>query len=233
MSLMVSLTIVVLLVFALVGFKRGLMKSIVSLVVVAAALFLANVGHTYVSKAICDYTTIDEKLQTKIEEQIQLNLAEQLNSKTEQIDAIEKLNLPEELKKTLIDNNNQDTYNELDVNGFIDYITSLLSHIVINAMGYLGSFLILLIFFAVLASMTKLLTDLPIIGWVDSIGGLAFGLIKGVLTVWLIYIVITITMSTDMGSNLYAQIQANPLTSYLYEHNMLLEVLLNISKLLF
>lgn len=233
MSLMFIVTVLVLFIFAIVGLKRGLMKSVVSLVVLLVALFLASVGHTYVSKAICDYTNIDEKLQEKISEQLELNLANQLNSTTDQITAIEAMDLPESLKKTLIDNNNQDAYKELDVNGFVDYVTALLSHIVINALGYLACFVILLIFFAVLASMTKLLTDLPIIGGINSLGGLVLGLLKGVLAVWVMYIVITLAISTELGSDLYAQIQENQLTLFLYENNLLMDVLLNVSKLLF
>lgn len=233
MNLMTSITVILLGVFSIVGYKKGLMKTVMSLCCVLLALFISNMVYGRVSKFIQDDTHIKGAIHKKIEERIEERLDTHLNSKTEQIRAIEKLSLPDDMKKLLVDNNNPDVYSELAVTQFSDYIGNLLSCIIVNGIAFLLTFGVLMIFFWVLMSMAKILTDFPLVGWIDSLGGLALGFAKGLVFVWVVYFFVTMCSSTSWGMRAYNQIEASSWMRQINDNNILTKVLYNLTKTLF
>lgn len=233
MNLMASVTVILLGIFSIVGYKKGVMKTVMSLFCILLALFFSNMAYGRVSKYIQDDTHIDEAIQKKIAERIEERLDTHVNSKTEQIQAIEKLPLPEDMRKLLVDNNNQDVYSELAVTQFSDYVGNLLSCIIVNGIAFLVTFGFLAIFFLVLMSLAKVLTDFPLVGWFDSLGGLALGFTKGLVLVWIVYFFVTMCSSTAWGMRYYYQIEGNNWMKMINDNNILTKVLYNLTKTLF
>lgn len=233
MNLMGLITVILLGVFSFVGYKRGLMKTVLSLGCILLSLFISNMVYGRVSKFIQDDTHIKGVIQKKIEERIEKRLDTHVNSQTEQIQAIEKLPLPDDMKKLLTDNNNDDVYSELAVTQFSDYVGNLLSCIIVNGIAFLLTFGVLMIFFWVLMSMAKILTDFPLVGWIDSLGGLALGFAKGLLLVWIVYFFVTMCSSTDWGMRAYYEIETDTWMKLINDNNILTKVLYNLTKTLF
>lgn len=255
MNLMTSITVILLGVFSLVGYKKGLMKTVLSIGCILLALFISNMAYGQVSKAIQDGTHIDEAIEEKVAERIdgllnpsaektddnepdEKNTKEQhWNSSIERANVIDKLPLPEGIKKILKDNKeSDDVYAELDVTPiaeFDKYIVKMLSCIIVNGIAFLVTFGILLIFFFVLMSMAKILTDFPLVGWIDSLGGLALGFAKGLVLVWIVYFFVTMCSSTAWGMRAYYQIEASSWMKLINDNNILTQVLYNLTKTLF
>ncbi len=233
MNIITSVTIILLGVFSIIGYKKGLMKTVISFACIAVSLLLANAIYAPVSKSIRVMTHIDRNIEQSVSKTVTRHLDSHVNSQAEQILAIEKLPIPEDMQKLLIDNNNSDVYAELAVTTFSDYIGKLLSCIIVNGIAYLVTFAILYIFFRVLIMMANILTDFPLVGWIDSLGGLALGFLKGLILVWVVYFFVTMCSSTSWGGLACRQIAATPWMKTIYDNNLLTQVLYNLTKTLF
>lgn len=237
MSVIVSVTIIILLVYSIIGYKKGLVKTVLSFGSILVALFIANMAYGQVSKIIRDATRIDDSIRENISESISEKLDSHVNSSQEQKDAIERLTLPADIKKMLSDNNNNDVYDEMGFpflpEYFPDYVGYLLSCVVVNGIAFLVTFFVVLIFCKVLLQLWNLATDFPLVGWVDSLGGLALGLLKGLILVWLVYFFVTMCSTTAWGMTACQEIQDNLFTKLIYDNNLLTNALYNLAKTLF
>lgn len=233
MNLIFFLTSLILLIFSIVGYKRGLIKTVLSFGGIILALLLSNLVYGRVSSFLQNDGNTAETLRQKITASVEEKLDSHVNSKAEQVLAIEKLPLPEEIQKILIDNNNQEAYAQMQVSKFSDYISGMLTCVVLSGIAYLITFIILWIFFTVLMAMANILTDFPIVGWIDSLGGLALGFAKGLFMVWVMYIFITACSTTQWGLTAYRNIQNSTWMKIIYDNNLLSNVLYNLAKTIF
>ncbi|MDE5966120.1 MAG: CvpA family protein, partial [Lachnospiraceae bacterium] len=193
----------------------------------------SNLVYGRVSKFLQNDGNMAENLQEKITASVEKKLDSHVNSKAEQVLAIEKLPLPEEIQKILIDNNNQEAYAQMQVSKFSDYISGMLTCVVMSGIAYLITFIILWIFFTVLMAMANMLTDFPLVGWIDSLGGLALGFAKGLFMVWVMYIFVTACSTTQWGYVAYRNIQNSTLMKLIYDNNLLSNVLYSLAKTIF
>ena len=255
MNLMTSITVILLGVFSIVGYKKGLMKTVMSVGCILLALFLSQAAYEQVEKGIRSGTHIDEEIEKKIAERIDSLLypsakpvsdnepedknakKKYWNSPTERAEVIDKLPLPEGIKTVLKDNKDaDDVYREFDVKPIVEfdkYIVKMLSSIIINGIAYLVTFVGFFVFFCVLLGLANILNDFPLVGWIDSLGGLALGLVKGLVLVWLVYFFVTMCSSTEWGMRAYYQIQASSWMKQINDNNILIKVLYDFAKTLF
>ena len=68
---------------------------------------------------------------------------------------------------------------------------------------------------------------LPVIGTLNHAGGAAVGAVVALVIVWIAFLLITVTYSSEFSASCFAQIQQNPILTFLYENNPLLEKLLS------
>lgn len=158
----------------------------------------------------------------------QLEGREDLQSITGQVSYIEELPLPQTVKDKLTENNNTEIYQRLAVETFADYLGKYLSYTIINGICFLISFVIATILMYMILYAVDILTALPVIGTLNRIGGICIGCVQGILWVWVIFLVITILCNTQVGIYLQGQIQADPILTWIYDHNLLTEVVLRI-----
>ena len=59
----------------------------------------------------------------------------------------------------------------------------------------------------------------------NRFGGLAIGLLKGMLILWIFCLLIMLAVSFNIGNDLYAQIQESTFLSWVYDNNLLLTLL--------
>ena len=78
-----------------------------------------------------------------------------------------------------------------------------------------------------------LISKLPILHGMNALGGVACGLIHGLIILWILCIVITMFAWTEYGQWTLAQINESSLLSLLYNNNYLISALTNMGKMLF
>ena len=104
------------------GYRRGLMKELVSLVCVFLSMAIVWFINPYVNEFIRENTSIYEKVQESCREFAGEEYSTWTGSGESQTEFINEMNFPELLRNGLVQNNNSDSYQYLAVTTFSDYI---------------------------------------------------------------------------------------------------------------
>ena len=135
--------------------------------------------------------------------------------------AIENLKLPQSMKDALIENNNSEVYQLLGVDRFIEYVSTYLAGMLINAIVSVLMFLATFILIQLLVRWLDLIARLPIIYGLNKIAGALLGLAHGLLLLWVGGLLLDLFSATPLGSSLMDQVRESAWLSFLYQYNLL------------
>ena len=146
--------------------------------------------------------------------------------KDQQIQKIKDSILPEFFKDKLMENNNSAIYEELGVTTFPEYAAAYISRMVIRVLSFLVTSLLAIIIVKALMVAVDILGELPVIGLANHLGGAAVGVLLAVLAVWILFLVITLMYSSEIGASCFEMIKESKFLTFLYDKNILLEKLM-------
>ena len=205
------------------GLRRGFIRKVVSAVSLIVTLVLVTYLTPQITTFIQDHTSLHENLQQKCSE-IFLNAEYNEDVKTDQVLMIENMELPENIKEMLLENNNTESYDVLKVSGFHDYVGAYLANLIINALAYLLSFVIVWTAIRALLLAMDVVTKLPILHGINKLLGGALGIVYGVVLIWIAFLLVTILCNGDLGRQFFALISENPFLLFLYNQNVIMKI---------
>lgn len=217
----------------LIGWMQGLLRVIVSVAGLIASLIVAIYVAPHVSGYIEENTQVDEKIASYISEELQFSDACKEATRGIQVAVISELPLPESLKSKILDNNNSEMYDALDVSSVYDYIAKSIAVVILNAAVFLLLIFICRIFFFFLGKSMGNFAKLPILRSIDKIGGGLLGAMKGLIFIWVFFLILSITSTFAWSQNIIAQINESALLKLLYDNNVLLDIVGDLTKILF
>lgn len=147
---------------------------------------------------------------------------------TAQNSIISAMNVPEFIKKALVNNNNSVVYSLFDAQTLKDYIAGFLTNIFVSI-----AVVILLYFIGVLVGRLVLkvfssIDDVPILGFFSKIGGFVVGVLKGICIIWIICIAITFFCCKPSAQDFITMLESSYIAGWFYRNNILLYVVLQI-----
>lgn len=217
----------------LVSWKRGLFKMVISAAGLIAGIVIASYGAPHISGYLEEHTNLDEQIAARISEELQYSDMGQEVSRGMQIEVIQELPLPEGLKSNILDNNNSEMYNALNVVGIYDYVAKSVAVVILNAAVFLALAFACRVFFFFLGASVKTLSELPIVKWIDKFGGGFVGIVKGLIYIWIFFLVLSITATFPWSQELTAQIMQSDILKLLYDNNILLDIVGDLTRVLF
>ena len=230
----ILICVIVLFLFHMIhGYKVGIIKKVVQCLSMLVAIVVSLFCFSYVAKTIRNLTGIEQIMQEKVTKVIEEQIEIDLDGKGNQRKAIEELELPDNIKDVLIANNNEEVYGSLGIEKFTEYIGRDLANMIINALAFVATFVIVFTLMQLLLAIADIAARLPVIRGLNKILGALLGVVHGILTVWLFFAIITMAIGTELGLELYEQIIEQPILKYLYEHNIILDMISNLSKLIY
>lgn len=209
------------------GLHRGFIKKSVSAVSLIVTLVLVTYLTPEITTFIQSYTSLHESLQEKCSD---IFLDDEYNQdvKNDQIMMIENMDLPENIKEMLLENNNSEAYEVLEVTGFHDYIGAYLANLIINALAYLLSFIIIWTALRALLLALDVVAKLPLLKGINRLAGGVLGLAVGVILVWVAFLLVTILCNGSIGKEFFGLISENPFLLFLYSQNVILKIVLGL-----
>ena len=207
------------------GWRKGLARTLVTMLSCVLAIFLAWQFYGYVADFL-RMIGLQDKIATA------LGGGSQVPSQpgvTEASAYIESLFLPEALKNSMIGNNNYEAYMALGVETFRDYVGVFLANIVINAIAlltvFIGSFIILKLF----GRGLSIVNHIPLIGMANRILGMIANGIVGYFVIQLIMFVFTM-MATGQNvfSTMIQAVEKSTVAIWFYHTNYLVDWILKI-----
>lgn len=222
------------------GYHKGFIRIALSMVALIITIVAVSVLSPYVSKFLSENTELYNKVQEKaealivegLEEQADNILVSELENREKQIEIISKLPIPKTLRDSMGENNNSEIYQLLGVNSFSEYLSSYLAYIILNAIAFAATFVVVGFLIQCVVFMADLLSKLPIINGINKFAGILIGLAKGIVVLWILCLFVTAFVGTGVGSLVLAMIEDSLLLSFIYNHNYLLEIITNLVKIL-
>lgn len=210
---------------AVVGYKKGLINMITTLLSNVCALVLSIIIYPVIYNVL-KLTPIYIRVQEWVKEKVGVvDFGAGLQTQGKAI--INNLDwLPEFMSEALVQNNNTEVYKVLGVNNITDYISVSISNVIMALLAILVTWLVLNVILAGGFKMLgKVVASVPIISNVNQLGGLVVGGIKGLLLISIIGLIIPLIMTMPGCEVITQYIEESYLTKWLYENNLILAVI--------
>lgn len=221
--------VLLLLIFGAVGYSRGFIKEVVSMLFLVLSVGVVWLINPAVSTIIREHTGFYTEIQQRCTEGLESQLGAGAEVGREaQMTVIDQLPLPEGIKKGLIANNNSEVYKLLAVDTFIGYVAGYVATILTNGVGFIVSFVLAFMAMKILTWTLGIMSSLPILRGIDRIAGGAVGLAKGLIFLWIIGLAATVLCQTPIGRTCMEAIEADPFLTFLYDTDLFVRVFINI-----
>lgn len=216
------IVILILVIFAVIGYKRGLIRSAITLCSSIVALVLSFVVYPAINmmlKLTPMYTSIYEGVFKKIEA---IDFGRGIQSQGNAI--VENITwLPEFLTIQIKNNNNTAMYELLGVKTIQEYISMYIANMIVSLIAILITwFLLKVILGTILRMVGSIIEHLPVISSFNHGSGLIFGLLKGIVTLSVIGLIIPLFITLPAFQNISQNIEASILTKWMYDNNFIL-----------
>lgn len=217
---------------ALIGLKTGFIKTAFSLCSLIIAIILTAWLSPYVNDFMKGNVKIYNYISSKAEKMLKFDDKEYTESKQEAL--IDELHLPKSIKKSLKENNNSKVYKDMELGkkNFKGYVANYITGLIINAISFIATFVVILILLWVICIALDILSKLPLLNQINKLAGLAAGLVHGLVVVWILFILLTVFGSSSFGQEAMQMIEKDTILSTLYDNNILLRIITNIAKMI-
>ena len=218
MSIIIDLIIVGILALCIIlGYRKGLTGSLLKIVSFVLALVIAFVLFKPVSNFIIDKTNWDENLEQAIRDMV----LEENNTTSDETDANE--DDKEEDKKQSMPNVMMEYINQTVENAgndakeaIVDSTARDVSVTIINAGVWIALFILSRVVLFFVKGLANLITKLPVIKQFDKLGGIIYGILEGVIVVYVILAIISFASPLLSTTGVIGGIQKSFIGSIMY-----------------
>ena len=194
-----------------IGYKKGLIKVVFNIFAFFIAIVVSLILFKPVSNIIINNTEIDDKIREKI---LSVNNYDEESEST--------ADKKEEDKKTFIEKYIETKIAEAGKEAKKKAVETAADAISIKATEIITGlilFIIIRIALILLGFLTDTLSNIPIIKQFNEIGGIIYGLAKGVIIIYLLLTIIFIVSSMKENNIVTEAINNSYITKLLYENN--------------
>ena len=178
------------------GYNKGLLKISITMLALISSVIALNVVNPYLRNELQKNTKINQFVLTTIYEKIGLGeMHEDSSNAKGRSEAIDKLNVPAQIKDILKKNDDRAVYEKLGVYTFVWLVLGIL---------FKGN---------------KLLAKLPVLGGLNKTLGAIAGLLFGLTMFWIICIFLIVFSTTKTGRYIYSLIESSPFLLFLSRQN--------------
>lgn len=206
--------IIIVAIFALnifVCYKKGLVKLAVGLIAVLVAIILSVILYKPVSNLIIKNTGIDKKIENIIIENFSADTTD--SGETKYVGVIDYL------EKYAKDTANK-TQNEI-----VYETAGTMAVKITNIVVLLVIFIIIRAILLLLTFISDIITSLPLIKQFNEVGGVVYGIIKGLLIVYVILAIVFLVIMISGKGTLSEIISSSYITKFFYNNNILLNMI--------
>ena len=228
---MSTIEIIVIAILAIAGFwgyHKGVIKMVFRLISGLLSTIIAIVATPFFVKMITTATPIHEKLMTYIDKSF--NWAEIFKgANPESIDpstVLPTMGMPKLIQEFVYKQMIKSADTLMSTETFRNTVNGTLANVLIYVGGFLFMVIIAGIIVRILAAALEATSKLPVINSMNHVGGLAIGLLLGLLVIWIGLAVIQLGIGNGSYTKWIEQIQGSFIVKPLYDNNMVLKYVL-------
>ena len=252
------IVLLVIIISALIGLKKGLFRAVIGTLATVIALVLCYLLTPYTSQFLIQNTKIDDSIEEKVHKKFEVNIEKRIREeyrktlerdiddetldsykneymnqgteRSEKINIIKQINIPSFMSNALIANDNKDTYEKMGVDNIYRYISKSVSYMATNVLACIITFVVIRILLIILtAVLNSIFGSIKLLAFVDKLGGLAAGVILGVLIAWLVMAGASVIMGNDFDT----AVEGSKVLTFINNKNVLLHVFTNVTDVIF
>ncbi len=211
------------------GWHAGFVKSVFHLCSFIVALIIASMVGPVVSNVLVEQEAVMNPVADHVYDA--LKLEELGNMESAAKSDIQKLELPDAIKKQLEKHNTKKNYEKVGAEAAGEYISKTIAVIIIRCAVYVVVFLCALIALIIVSNVLNFVSKLPVLNSVNRIAGAGIGAVEAVVIIALVLALFTALSNTDLGKSAMEMIADNAFLSFIYSHNPVNAFALDISGL--
>lgn len=236
MNWVLILVIAVLVGYTIAGYAKGFLKIAYSLISWLLMLIFVIGATPYIENYLRNETPIYEKMVTYCEDKVRHETEEQIeagegNTFSSIIEENELLallveNLPKEAIGQILNQTTDAAEQFLEENNFYGKAAVSMADLMMKGVAFVLALVLGSLLSAIIAKLIGFISNLPLIGFANSLLGMAAGAINGLLIVWFAFYLIATWSATELGATILSYIYANEFLIALYEKNIILAILM-------
>lgn len=235
MNWLLIIVIGILIGFVIEGYCKGFVRIAFSLLAMIVTLAFVTVATPHLTTYLEDNTTWDEAITEKCLEHVRSASEERVNDHIDeqveqQAEAAEQsgLSLPEKWLDQLADSGSNAVNDIMEQSGIQETIAQNLAHFIMTGISFFIALIFISLVLHLIIRALDLVTKLPVIKHVNRTLGVMVGAVKGFLVVWIFLYFISLTCTSSFGIRMLDYINQSPFLTLLYEHNVLMQILMAI-----
>lgn len=233
MNWLLIIVIAILLGCVIEGCYKGFVRVAFSLLAMIVTLVFVTAATPHLTIWLEENTTWDETITEKCLEHVRSTSEEQVNDHIQeqveqQGEAAEQsgLSLPEKWLDQLADSGSNAVNDIMEQSGIQETIAQNLAHFIMTGISFFIALIFISLVLHLIIRALDLVTKLPVIKHVNRTLGLLVGAVKGLLVVWVLLYLISLTCTSSFGMRMLDDVNQSPFLTLLYEHNVLMQILL-------
>ena len=196
MNFVVDIIIVLIIVIsALLAYRKGLISLSVQLLATIISILIIIVIYKPVSNLIINTTGIDEYIQNEILEKVTDVVEQDKENNNQIVETIENGMLPETARNLSID----------IVQGGVILILYILLRIALRFV----------------TGLVNIVAKVPIIKQINKLGGVLYGIIRGLLLVYVILLFVNLSGNINSNNTVYKSVESSTLGKFMNENNLI------------
>ena len=205
--------IAIVVIFIMIGYKKGLTGSLIKLASFAIAVILAVILYKPLTNVVMENTQIDEK----IEETIIQNFSKEENeNKNEE-------NMPTTLVNSI--NNKIDQETTAARNEIVEKTAKTTTLTIMRIGTAIVIYILARIILFIVALLAKGITQLPLLKQIDKTGGIVYGLLQGAVIVYVVLGLVSLISVIWTNNPVVEAVNKSSLCSILYNNNIILKLI--------
>lgn len=229
MNWLLIIVIVGMLLCILHGYRKGFLRILFSLVSIILAIVFVTIATPYICSFLENNTPLKAKIEEKCLTHIELSAKENMEDKAEdQQDALSDagITLPSAIWEKIIAQGVGAADTALEKTGTYEMLADSLSHFIVNGIAFFAALVLASIALFILARVLNVIAMLPLIRNVNHLLGVLAGFVQGMVLLWLFLYLVAICCTSSFGIKMLDYINQSELLSYLYNHNLVLYVIM-------
>lgn len=196
MNFVVDIIIVLIIVIsALLAYRKGLISLSVQLLATIISILIIIVIYKPVSNLIINTTGIDEYIQNEILEKVTDVVEQDKENNNQIVETIENGMLPETARNLSID----------IVQGGVILILYILLRVALRFV----------------TGLVNIVAKVPIIKQINKLGGVLYGIIRGLLLVYVILLFVNLSGNINSNNTVYKSVESSTLGKFMNENNLI------------
>lgn len=195
----------------LYGYKKGMIKILLSMIALVIAVVLATALSGKVADIVKDNTHIYSGIYEKVYDTIKENNVVDISS-------LSNIDVPKQIKDQ-IDKGIEK--GDKVIADFEIYAATEITNTIFNAGVYLVLVVLLYVVILVVIHVFDFVAKLPVINEVNKLGGFAIGLLYGLVVLWIACLVVTACANQEWAKAVFEQINDNAILGFIYNNNLI------------